>query len=82
MDSFDPKPALDKWDGRSLPEELTRGAKFAFITPQARVIKSPYQFKPYGQCGKQVSQLFPHVGECVDEIAFLHSMTAEGADEP
>ena len=37
MDTFDPKPALDKWDGRSLPEQLTRGQKFAFITPQARV---------------------------------------------
>lgn len=41
MDTFDPKPELDKWDGRSLPAELTRGQKFAFITPEARAIKSP-----------------------------------------
>jgi len=47
MDTFDPKPALDKWDGRSLPNELTRGQKFAFITPQARVIKSPYAFSSF-----------------------------------
>ena len=41
MDTFDPKPELDKWDGKSLPGELTRGQKFAFITPDARAIKSP-----------------------------------------
>ena len=38
MDTFDPKPELDKWDGKSLPAEITRGQKFAFITPEARAI--------------------------------------------
>jgi hypothetical protein len=41
IDTFDPKPVLDKWDGRALPAEVTRGQKFAFVTPQSRVIKSP-----------------------------------------
>ena len=36
-----------------------------------------WKFKPYGDCGKYVSDLFPHVGSCVDDIAFLHSMKAE-----
>jgi hypothetical protein len=32
-----------------------------------------WKFKPYGKCGKHVSDLYPHVGECVDDIAFIHS---------
>ena len=35
---------------------------------------SPFGFKQYGQCGKWVSDIFPHVGECVDDICFIHSM--------
>src|SRR5207248_10784359 len=34
-------------------------------------------FNQYGQCGKYVSDLFPHIGSCVDDIAFIHSMTAD-----
>ncbi|MEZ6096578.1 MAG: DUF1501 domain-containing protein [Pirellulaceae bacterium] len=34
-------------------------------------------FKQYGECGKWISDLFPHLGECVDDIAFIHSMTAD-----
>ena len=36
-----------------------------------------WNFKQYGECGKHVSDLFPHIGSCVDDIAFVHSMTAE-----
>ncbi len=74
MDTFDPKPALDKWDGRSLPEKLTRGAKFAFITPQARVIKSPYRFKQHGQSGITMSELFPNLATVADDITLVRSM--------
>lgn len=74
MDTFDPKPALDKWDGRSLPNELTRGQKFAFITPQARVIKSPYAFKPRGASGIVMSELFPNLANIADDITVIRSM--------
>ena len=74
MDTFDPKPALDKWDGQSLPGELTEGQKFAFITPQARVIKSPYGFKPRGQSGVVMSELFPHLATVADELTVIRSM--------
>ena len=36
-----------------------------------------WKFKPYGQCGRMVSDLFPNLGQCVDDIAFIHSMYAE-----
>jgi hypothetical protein len=44
---------------------------------QGRIVEPRWKFRQRGQCGKWVSDLFPHLGECVDEIAFLHSMTAE-----
>ena len=74
MDTFDPKPALDKWDGQSLPNELTKGQKFAFITPQARVIKSPYSFAPRGESGIVMSELFPHLATVADELTLIRSM--------
>ena len=44
---------------------------------QGRVVGPKWKFKQYGQCGKWVSDLFPHLATCVDDIAFLHSMTAD-----
>ncbi|MEM6691736.1 MAG: DUF1501 domain-containing protein [Planctomycetota bacterium] len=74
MDTFDPKPALDKWDSQSLPGELTKGQKFAFITPEARVIKSPYEFKPRGQSGVVMSELFPNLANVADDLTVIRSM--------
>ncbi len=74
MDTLDPKPALEKWDGQPLPEELTRGQKFAFITPQARAIKSPYKFAPQGKSGVVMSELFPHLAKVADELTVIRSM--------
>src|SRR5690606_13030541 len=44
---------------------------------QGRIVEPRWRFKQYGECGKWVSDLFPHVAQCVDDIAFLHSMTAD-----
>ncbi|MEM8952614.1 MAG: DUF1501 domain-containing protein [Verrucomicrobiota bacterium] len=74
MDTFDPKPELDKWDGKSLPEELTRGQKFAFITGDARAIRSPYSFAPRGESGMIMSELFPHLATVADELTMIRSM--------
>ena len=74
MDTFDPKPELDKWDGKSLPEEVTRGQKLAFVKPDARVIKSPYAFAPRGESGIVMSELFPHLATVADELTMIRSM--------
>ena len=74
MDTFDPKPELDKWDGKSLPEELTRGQKFSFVKPDARAIKSPYKFAPRGESGTVMSELFPHLATVADELTLIRSM--------
>ena len=74
MDTFDYKPALYPLDGESIQiKTFGRGGK----KNKGRVVGPKWKFRQYGQCGKYVSDLFPHVGECVDDIAFLHSMTAD-----
>jgi hypothetical protein len=74
VETFDYKPKLYPLDGKTIPvKTFGRGGH----KNQGRVVGPKWNFKQYGQCGKYVSDLFPHVGECVDDIAFLHSMYAE-----
>ncbi len=61
MDLFDPKPELNKWNGKPLPPSLTKDLKLAFIKPTASVLGSPFKFKPRGQCGMELSELLPHI---------------------
>ena len=74
MDTFDYKPELYRLDGQTIAlKTFGRGGK----KNEGRVVGPKWKFKPYGQSGKMVSDLFPHLGTCVDDIAFLHSMTAD-----
>lgn len=77
MDLFDPKPALDKFEGRSLPAELTRGQKFAFIGPDAKVISSPYKFRQCGESGMVMSELLPHMSRVTDDLCMIRSMQTD-----
>ena len=70
VDTFDHKPLLDRDDGKPLPFPKPR-VQFA---PTNNLLKSPWKFRPYGQSGVEVSELFPHVAECVDDICFINSM--------
>src|SRR6266487_6993310 len=73
-DTFDYKPQLIKRSG----EKFDPGEKVElFQSEPGRVMKSPWEWRPRGQCGKWVSDLVPHLGECVDDIAFIHSMIAK-----
>ena len=75
VDTFDPKPLLDKHNGED-PGQL-----FAVEPTQfnniGKVLASPWKFKQHGESGIPVSELFPHVAECVDELALIRSMTSE-----
>jgi Protein of unknown function (DUF1501) len=74
VDTFDYKPELYKLDGKTIQvRTFGRGGK----KNEGRVVGPKWQFQQYGQCGKWVSDLFPHLSTCVDDIAFLHSMTAD-----
>src|SRR6186713_2726118 len=69
VDSFDPKPMLDKYHGQPLP-----GGSIATERKTGALMKSPFAFKKYGQCGMDVSELFPHVGAMADDICWVRSI--------
>ncbi|NNC88698.1 MAG: DUF1501 domain-containing protein [Akkermansiaceae bacterium] len=74
VDTFEYKPKLYPLDGKTIPvKTFGRGGKKS----EGRVVGPKWAFKQYGQCGKHVSDLFPNVAKHVDDIAFLHSMTAD-----
>ena len=77
LDMFDPKPALREWHGKSLPPELTKDLKLAFIKPNAQVMASPYEFKKYGDSGMDFSELVPHLGTRADDICMIRTMNTE-----
>jgi hypothetical protein len=74
VDTFDYKPAMIGMDNKTVKVATSgRGGK----KNQGRIVEPRWKFNQYGQCGKWVSDLFPRVGGCVDDIAFIHSMTAD-----
>ena len=72
VDTFDPKPALEKYAGKllpapNLPTERKTGAAFP----------SPYKFNKYGKSGIEVSDIFPKLAQCVDDMCIIRSMHAD-----
>jgi hypothetical protein len=78
IDLFDPKPKLRELNGQPLPESFTKNVRFAFIQKEtARVLGCPRTFTPRGQCGMELSDFLPHLGEHADDIALIRSMHTE-----
>jgi hypothetical protein len=74
VDTFDYKPELYRLDGRTIAvKTFGRGGK----KNEGRVVGPKWTGRRHGQCGKWVSDLFPNLATCVDDIAFIHSMTAD-----
>jgi hypothetical protein len=73
-DTFDYKPELLNRHG----QKFDPGGKVElFQSDPGAVMKSPWPWKQYGQCGKWVSDLVPHIGSCADDIAFIHPMISK-----
>ena len=73
VDTFDPKPELEKHHEEPLPGKQP----VAFGGRLGTLMKSPWKFKPYGKSGLPVSDLFPHIGSVADEIAVIRSMKTQ-----
>ncbi len=73
VDTFDPKPRLTAEHGKpfAMKKEPTQ------FNNNGNTLGSPWQFKQYGQSGIPVSELFPYVAECVDDLTIIRSMTSE-----
>jgi hypothetical protein len=73
VDLFDPKPRLDRDNGKPLPFEMPKLVR----TKTGNLLKSPWKFKKYGRAGIDVSELFPNVATCVDDLCVIRSMVAD-----
>jgi hypothetical protein len=76
IDTFDPKPRLAKENGQKLPFQPPT----TVFNISDKIYSSPYTFRKYGQSGADVSELFPHVAECVDDMAIIRSMVADHSE--
>ena len=75
VDTWDYKPELARRDGQAL-EGFDKFTGF-FSNAVGGLMKSPFEFKQHGQCGKHVSSIFPHLSRHVDKMAFIHSCHTE-----
>lgn len=69
VDTFDPKPALTKYNGQRPPN-----ADLKTERKTGGLLMSPFKFRKYGESGIEVSDLFPKVGKCIDDICVIRSM--------
>ena len=72
LESFDPKPLLNKLDGQPRPMEFGK-AEYQFVQDDAKLMGTHRTFKKYGESGIEVSDLFPHIATCVDDLAVILS---------
>ena len=74
VDSWDPKPKLLADAGKTIPVNEFQGRKGDF----QMFLKPPqWEFAPHGQCGTEVSSLFPHLAQCVDDLCLIRSMKSD-----
>src|SRR5438105_7112883 len=73
VDTFDPKPRLAQDNGKPLPFEMPKLVR----TKTGNLLKSPFKFKKHGKSGIAVSQLFPNIATCVDDLCVIRSMVAD-----
>ncbi len=73
LDTFDHKPELERLHGQSMEG---KGENLGFFGQPGRLMKSAYPFRQHGRCGAWVSDLLPHLAGCVDDLCFIHSMSA------
>jgi len=77
IDTFDPKPAVNEYAGRRLPDSIER-----VLTPMGvgenPLLASPRKWTRYGASGIPVSDWYPHVGRCIDDICVIRSCWANG----
>lgn len=76
VDTFDHKPELERLDGKPL---TGKGELDTFFGRPGNLRQSYYKFAQHGQSGRWVSELFPHLSQCVDDMAFIHSMVTKSS---
>ena len=75
VDSFDPKPALAKYDGQPLP-----GPKIKTDRASGSLMRSPWEFSKHGQSGIEVSEIFPQIARRIDDFCVIRSMYTDSGN--
>src|SRR5579871_1196126 len=76
MDTFDPKPALEKYHGKTMNTVLANVGEVKTFGGgnNAPLMRSPYKFQKYGRSGIEISEIYPNLATCVDDLCFLRSL--------
>jgi Protein of unknown function (DUF1501) len=74
VDTFDPKPTLRRDHGKPSPK--------AYLGQTRKLLASPWAFRKHGESGLEVSELFPHVGACADQLCVIRSMVGDDVNHP
>ena len=74
VDTFDPKPRLEKYNGQPSPK--------LYLGQQRNLLGSPWKFRKHGQSGLEVSELFPRTATCIDDICVIRSMITDDPNHP
>lgn len=77
LELFDPKPTLNQLSGQVTPDSFTKGKRFAFLKPNAKLLGSKEKFQKYGECGMDLSGLLPHHRDIVDDVCWLRGMKTD-----
>src|ERR1041384_3678421 len=77
MDLFDPKPELNKWDGKDYPG---KDLEIHFDKQAGKLLQSPFKFQKHGQAGTELCELLPHTAGIADEFTRIRSMTTDSID--
>lgn len=77
LELFEEKPVLKKYHGQLPPDSLTKGKRFAFLPPDAKLMGSNRTFARYGDCGMELSALLPHHQKIVDKVCWLRGMKTD-----
>jgi hypothetical protein len=83
LELFDPKPQLRKLQGQDLPESFKKGERFSANTlrqSQLPLVGSPFGFRRCGKAGTEISELLPHTGRIVDDIALVRSVQTDSVN--
>lgn len=74
LDLFDDKAELRKYNGKPCPDELLKGKRFAFIKGVPNMLGSPFKFGKHGQAGIELSEIWKHLPNVIDEFAVVKSV--------
>ena len=73
VDTFDPKPELTRLHGQNVPESIARGVPRIARSPLQNLLASPWKFQRAGESGLEISELFPHLARCADDLCVIRS---------